>query len=55
MPTHWPVARDKARYAGDAVAVVLAESRAAAKDAAELVAVDYEPLSAAVDTESKPI
>src|SRR5207237_7157180 len=41
MPTHWALARDKARYAGDAVAVVVAESRAAARDAPELVAVDY--------------
>ena len=39
MPPHWPLARDKARYAGDGVAVVLAESRALAKDAAELVQV----------------
>jgi carbon-monoxide dehydrogenase large subunit len=49
MPTHWPVARDKARYAGDAVAVVVAESRALAKDAAELVEVGYEPLPAVTD------
>jgi aerobic carbon-monoxide dehydrogenase large subunit len=49
MPTHWPLARDKARYAGDAVAVVIAESRALAKDAAELVEVDYEPLPAVTD------
>ena len=27
-PTHWPLAVDKARYAGDGVAVVVAESRA---------------------------
>src|SRR5205823_11071698 len=32
MPTHWPLARDKSRYAGDGVAVVVAESRALAKD-----------------------
>src|SRR6266540_1000151 len=51
MPVHWPLARDKARYAGDAVAVVLAESRALAKDAAELVEVDYEPLPAVTDVE----
>jgi carbon-monoxide dehydrogenase large subunit len=49
LPTHWPLARDKARYAGDGVAVVLAESRALAKDAAELVEVDYEPLPAVTD------
>ena len=49
MPTHWPLARDKARYAGDGVAVVLADTRALAKDAAELVEVDYEPLPAVTD------
>jgi carbon-monoxide dehydrogenase large subunit len=52
MPTHWPLAKDKARYVGDAVAVVLAESRAAAKDGAELVTVDWEPLDAVVDVEA---
>jgi len=51
-PAHWPLARDKARYAGDGVAVVVAESRAAAKDAAELVAVDYEPLPAVTEVEA---
>ena len=34
QPTHHPLATDKARYQGDGVAVVLAESRAMAKDAA---------------------
>ncbi len=52
MPPHFPLARDKARYAGDGVAVVLAESRALAKDAAELVEVDYEPLPAVTDVEA---
>jgi carbon-monoxide dehydrogenase large subunit len=51
MPTHRPVARDEARYVGDAVAVVVAESRALAKDAAELVEVDYEPLPAVTDVQ----
>jgi carbon-monoxide dehydrogenase large subunit len=49
IPEHWPVARDKARYTGDAVAVVVAESRALAKDAAALVEVEYEPLPAVTD------
>jgi len=48
-PPHFPLASDKARYEGDAVAVVVADSRAAAKDAAELVEVEYEPLDAVVD------
>ncbi len=51
MPNHWPVAKDKACFAGDPVAVVVADSRAHAKDAAELVDVDYEPLDAVVDPE----
>jgi aerobic carbon-monoxide dehydrogenase large subunit len=43
-PPHWPIAPDVARYHGDPVAVVVAETRAEARDAAELVQVDYEPL-----------
>ena len=35
---------DRARYVGDPVAMVIAETLAQAKDAAELVAVDYETL-----------
>jgi carbon-monoxide dehydrogenase large subunit len=51
MPPHFPLATDEARYQGDPVAVVVAESRALAKDAAELVEVDYEPLSSVADVE----
>jgi aerobic carbon-monoxide dehydrogenase large subunit len=51
QPNHRPLAVDKARYVGDGVAVVVAESRAAARDASELVQVDYEPLPAVVDAE----
>src|SRR5919106_335491 len=51
LPKHWPVARDKARYAGDAVGVVVADSRERAKDALEAVDVDYEPLDAVVGIE----
>jgi len=50
-PPHFPVALEEACYAGDAVAVVLATSQAAAQDAAAAVAVDYEELPAAVDLE----
>jgi carbon-monoxide dehydrogenase large subunit len=50
MPPHPAIARDRVRHVGDTVALVVAESLAAARDAAELVAVDYEPLPAAVDT-----
>ncbi len=49
MPSHFPLAFDKARHVGDGVAVVVAETRAIAKDAAELVEVDYEPLKAVAD------
>ncbi|MEM8886602.1 MAG: xanthine dehydrogenase family protein molybdopterin-binding subunit [Bacteroidota bacterium] len=48
-PPHPLLVADKARHAGDAVAVVIAESREAAKDAAELVEVDYEELDAVTD------
>ncbi len=46
IPNHWPVAQDKARLVGDAVAVVVADSRAHAVDGAEAVDVDYEQLPA---------
>ena len=49
MPSHFPLAFDKARHVGDGVAVVVAETRAIAKDAAELVQVEYEPLPAVAD------
>ena len=49
LPAHFPLAQDKARFVGDGVAVVVADSRAGAKDAAELVEVDYEPLPAVTD------
>jgi aerobic carbon-monoxide dehydrogenase large subunit len=50
-PTHRPLATDKARYVGDGVAAVVANTREAARDAAELVRVDYEPLRSVVDPE----
>ncbi|HEX3223219.1 MAG TPA: xanthine dehydrogenase family protein molybdopterin-binding subunit [Nocardioides sp.] len=45
------LAVDKVRYAGDPVALVVAETRAQAVDAAELVDVDYDDLPAVVDVE----
>jgi carbon-monoxide dehydrogenase large subunit len=42
-------AGDKVRHVGDIVAAVVAESRFAAEDAAEAVAVDYEPLPSVCD------
>jgi carbon-monoxide dehydrogenase large subunit len=50
-PAHYPVAQGKANYAGDIVAVVVAESRYAAADGLEGVVVDYEPLDAVVTIE----
>jgi aerobic carbon-monoxide dehydrogenase large subunit len=48
-PEHFPVALDKACYAGDIVAVVVGESRTAVADALDTVVVDYDPLPAVVD------
>jgi carbon-monoxide dehydrogenase large subunit len=50
-PPHWPVARGKACYVGDIVAVVVAESRYQAADAIDAVVVDYDPLDPVVDIE----
>jgi carbon-monoxide dehydrogenase large subunit len=47
---HYPLPSDKVRFVGEAVAMVVARSVAAAKDGAELVAVDYEVLPAVTDT-----
>src|SRR5205807_4532481 len=49
LPPHPPLVRDRVRHVGDTVAIVIAESAAAARDAAELIAVDYEPLPAVVE------
>ena len=47
----FPLAVGMTRYAGEWVAAVVAESRHVAEDAAELVAVEYEALPAAADSE----
>ncbi len=44
-----PIVVDRVRHAGEIVAMVVAESAAAAVDAAEQVTVDYEPLPAVTD------
>jgi carbon-monoxide dehydrogenase large subunit len=41
---------DRVRYVGTAIAMVVADTLAAAKDAAERVAVDYEPLTPVIKT-----
>ena len=43
VPDHRPVATDKVRHLGDAVAVVIAEEAYQAADALEAVRVDFEP------------
>lgn len=50
-PPHPVLAKGKVRYAGDAVAIVIAESRYQAQDAADLIRVEYEPLPAVVNPE----
>jgi len=47
-PPHPALVTDRVRCVGDQVAVVIAESRAEARDAAELIEVSYEELPAAV-------
>jgi len=51
MVPHMPLTSDVARHVGDPVAVVIAESQDAANDAAELVAVQWQPLPAVTATE----
>ena len=49
-PRYPALVRDRVRWVGDYVAFVVAESAHQAADAAELIAVDYEPLPAIVTT-----
>ncbi len=48
-PTHYALPSDKVRHVGEAVAAVIAETVAEAKDAAELVALDIDPLPAVTE------
>jgi carbon-monoxide dehydrogenase large subunit len=48
-PTHLPIPTDRVAFAGEVVAVVAARTAAAARDAAELVDVEYDELPAAID------
>ncbi len=45
----WALAVERVRYVGEPVALVVAESRYIAEDAAELVEIDYAPLAAVID------
>ncbi|HEY3917907.1 MAG TPA: xanthine dehydrogenase family protein molybdopterin-binding subunit [Stellaceae bacterium] len=51
-PLQPPLAEGRVRYVGEAVAFVIAETLAAAQDAAELIQVDYAPLPAAIDAQA---
>jgi aerobic carbon-monoxide dehydrogenase large subunit len=50
-PEHWPLARGKVGYVGQAVAVVVGADKYAIVDAAEDVIVEYDPLPVVVDME----
>ena len=50
-PPHHAVAFDTVRYAGEAVAVVVASDRYVARDAADAIVVTYDPLPVVVDPE----
>ncbi|HZW74653.1 MAG TPA: molybdopterin cofactor-binding domain-containing protein, partial [Caldimonas sp.] len=50
-PAHPVLAQGKVRHVGDQVALVVAETLLQAKDAAELVVVDYEELAPVIDVE----
>ena len=47
-----PLAVDTARYSGEWVAAVVADTRALAEDAAEAIEIDYEPLPFVLDAEA---
>src|SRR5438874_1001471 len=49
-PPHRGLTRERARYVGDPVAMVVAETLAQAEDAAERLVIDYEPLPAVTST-----
>ena len=51
-PPHYALTPDKARYVGDGVAVVIAEDKATAVDAGELVVIEYEVLPAVVASDA---
>ena len=49
LAEQYPLAIERVRYVGEPVALVVAESDLAARDAAELVAVDWEPVQAVTE------
>src|SRR3990172_6389520 len=51
IPPHYTLAVDRVRYVGEPVAAVVAETPYIARDALDLIEVDYDPLPAVVDPE----
>jgi len=49
-PPHRGLSQERVRYVGDPIAFVIAETLAQAKDAADLVQVDYDPLPSVTST-----
>ena len=49
IPPHPPLSADRVRHVGDPIAIVIAESQGQARDAAELINVDIDPLLAVTD------
>ena len=50
VPPAPPLARERVRYVGEPVAMIVADSEFAARDGAEMISVDYRALPAAIDT-----
>ena len=50
VPPRWPLAVGRVRHAGEGVAFIVADSRHAAQDAADLIEIDYEELPAVSDS-----
>jgi carbon-monoxide dehydrogenase large subunit len=53
-PPHRGLTQERVRYVGDPIALVVAETRAQAEDAAERVQIDYEPLPSVTSTAEAP-
>lgn len=51
VPAYYPITFDRARFVGNIVAAVVAESRGQARDAAEAITVEYEVLPVVMDME----
>src|SRR5207245_5517540 len=49
-PPHRGLSQERVRYVGDPIAFVIAESLAQAKDAADLVQIDYHPIPSVTST-----